>query len=197
MRVLRLSSFVLGLMLVGLTACQSAEVAPEPTLTRWQRVTFISSRLLPGFALNIPAEWHYQVSDSGIIIFNYPRLLDIADDGADLPAGSVMANLSMLSAADVRRIGARNAAGIIDYFVGAASGSGPGPQYSSADAVDIKGRDAAQSVVSIGASDSLLLAMSLDGHYLLGVIVTPNGEVPSQIDLLNQILASVELRLSQ
>ena len=195
-----LSRFCLALILtttlLTATACQSAEVVPEPTPIQWQRVTFVASRLLPGFAINIPADWNYLVSDSGIIIYNYPRLLDLADDGAEIPSGSIVANLSMLSAADVQRIGARNAADILDSFIGSSSDTDAGPQYSDAEVFAIGGREIAQSLVTIDANDSLLMAMSLEGNYLLAVIVAPRGEMSQQGELLNQIFSTTELRLS-
>ena len=179
------------------SACQSAEsVAPEPTPIQWQRVTFFATRLQPGFAINVPADWHYEVSDTGIIIFNYPRLLSLQDDGSELPAGSVVANLTMLSAIDVQRMGARNAASIIDAFVGAASDDALGPQYRNAESIEINGRDNAQSYVSVGGRDSLLLAVELSGNYVLAIIVAPEGELQSESYLLNQIFASIELRVS-
>ncbi len=191
------TALVFMVIIMSAAACQSDEVTPAPTPEHWQRVTFLASRLLPGFAINIPAEWNYQISETGLIVFNYPRILEVSDDGADLPEGSLVANLSMLAAADVQRIGARNAAGIIDFFVGTAAGNGDGPQYSSAEVIKVNGRDAAQSLVSIGSSDSLLLAMALNGHYLLGVIVTPKDGLSQQRDLLNRIFESIEIRLAQ
>ena len=178
-----------------IVSCQSADSTPTPTPVQWQRVTFLANRLLPGFAMNIPANWHYEVAETGIIIFNYPRLLELQDDGAEMPAGSIVANVAMLSATDVQIIGARNAAGILDAFVGASSSDALGPQYSNSQVVEIRGRDAAQSFVSIGRSDSLLLAMELSGNYVLAVVVAPEGELEGHTDLLNQIFNSVELRL--
>lgn len=182
---------------IFISACQSAEsVAPEPTPNQWQRVTFFATRLQPGFAINVPADWHYEVSDTGIILFNYPRLLNVQDDGTELPAGSVVANLSILSVSDVQRMGARNAASILDAFIGAAADDALGPQYRDAETIEINGRDKAQSYVSVGGSDSLLLALELSGNYVLGIIVAPEGELQRESDLLNQIFASIELRVS-
>ena len=193
--------FCFGLLLIGVlfsaAGCQSAEAPPaEPTPIQWQRVTFVASRLLPGFALNIPAEWSYVVGDSGIIVYNYPRILDLADDGAEMPEGSLVLNLAMLSTADVQRIGARNAAGIVDAFIGNAASDGAGPQYHNAEVIDSRGRDIAQSLVSIGETDSLLMALALNGDYLLTVIVAPRGELPAHSDMLNRIFSSVELRVA-
>ncbi len=179
------------------SACQSAEtVAPEPTPIQWQRVTFFATLLQPGFAVNVPADWHYEVSDTGIIIFNFPRPLSLQDDGAELPAGSVVANLTILSAADVQRLGARNAASIIDAFIGAAADDALGPQYRDAETIEINGRDNAQAYVSVGGSDSLLLALELSDNYVLAIIVAPEGELQRESVLLNQIFASIELRVS-
>lgn len=180
------------------SACQSAEpVATEPTPIQWQRVTFFATRLQPGFAIDIPADWQYDVSDTGLIIFNYPRLLSVQDDGAELPAGSVVANLTILSAADVQRIGARNAASIVDAFIGAAADDAMGPQYRDAETIEINGRDNAQAYVSVGGSDSLLLAVELSGNnYVLAIIVAPEGELGRESSMLDRIFASIELRVS-
>lgn len=179
------------------SACQSAEsVAPEPTPIQWQRVTFFATLLQPGFAINVPADWHYEVSDTGIIIYNYPRLLSLQDDGAELPDGSVVANLTILSASDVQRLGARNAASIVDAFIGAAADDALGPRYRDAETIEVNGRDSAQSYVSVGGSDSLLLALDLSGNYVLAIVVAPEGELQRKSDLLNKIFASIELRVS-
>ena len=179
------------------SACQSAEsVAPEPTPIQWQRVTFFATLLQPGFAINVPADWHYEISDTGIIMYNYPRLLGLQDDGAALPEGSVVANLTILSAADVQRLGARNAASIVDAFIGPAADDALGPRYEDVETLEVNGRDNAQSYVSVGGSDSLLLALELSGNYVLAIIVAPEGELQRKSDLLNQIFASIELRVS-
>ena len=179
------------------SACQSAEpAAPAPTPIQWQRVTFFATLLQPGFAINIPADWNYDVSDTGIIIFNYPRLLSVQDDGVEMPAGSVVANLTILSAADVQRLGARNAASIVDAFIGAAADDALGPRYRDAETIEINGRDSAQSYVSVGGSDSLLLTLELSGNYVLAILIAPEGELQRESDLLNQIFASIELRVS-
>ena len=190
---------LLAIAIIGIVvaACQSAvDDTPEPTPIQWQRVTFFASLLQPGFAMNIPADWHYEVGETGIIIFNYPRLLELKDDRVEMPAGSIVANLSMLSAADVQRIGARNAAGILDTFVGAAADDALGPQYRAAETIEIKGRENAQTYVSVGGSDSLLLALDLSGNYVLAIIVAPEGELQQESDLLNRIFTSIELRLA-
>lgn len=188
--------FLLGLAAL-MTACQGGDSTPTPAPMQWQRVTFVASRLQPGFALDIPTDWNYEVADTGIIVFNYPRLLELPDDGAAMPEGSIVANLTMLSTIDVQMIGARNAAGILDAFVGAASSRAAGPKYSSAKVLEIRGRDSAQSSVSIGNRDSLLLALELVGNYVLAVIVTPKGELEHQSDLLGLVFNSLELRLGQ
>ncbi len=179
------------------SACQSAEtVAPEPTPTQWQRVTFFATLLQPGFAINVPADWRYEVSDTGIIMFNYPRLLNLQDDGTEMLQGSVVANLTMLSAADAQRLGARNAASIIDAFIGAAADDALGPQYRDVETIEINGGDSAQSYVSVGGSDSVLLAVELSGNYVLAIIVAPEGELQRKSELLDQIFDSIELRVS-
>lgn len=192
----RLLILLLALAALG-AACQSADSTPPQTPVQWQRVTFLASRLQPGFATNIPADWNYEVAETGILAFNYPRLLDLPDEGAAMPEGSILANLTMLTAVDVQMIGARNAAGLLDAFIDPSSSEAAGPKYNSDKILDIRGRDSAQSAISIGNRDSLLLALELEENYLLAVIVTPKDELAGQTHLLNQIFDSVELRLGQ
>ena len=187
--------FQLLIVSIFVAACQSADPTVAPTPVQWQRVTFVASRLQPGFALNIPADWNYEVEDTGIIVFNYPRLLELQDDGAKMPEGSIVANLTILTAIDVQMIGARNAAGILDAFIGTASSEAAGPGYSNTEMIEIRGRDSAQSWVSIENSDSLLLALELKGNYVLAVIVAPTGELRRQSELLSLVFDSIELRL--
>ena len=89
-----------------------------------------------------------------------------------------------------------NAASIVDAFIGAAADDALGPQYRDAKSIEINGRDNAQSYVSVGGSDSLLLAVELSGNYVLAIIVAPEGELRRKSDLLNEIFASIELRVS-
>ena len=192
---LRILPFIVFIAFLA-SGCQSAEPTVEPTPIHWQRVTFFADRLQPGFAMNIPGDWRYEVSDTGIIIFNYPRLLDLESESAQLPSGSVIANLTILSAIDVQMIGARNAAGILDAFVGAAADDVLGPDYQSAKTIAIDGRDSAQSYVSVAGSDSLLLALELSGNYVMAIIIAPEGELKRKSETLDQIFGSIELRLS-
>ena len=191
-------SFILLVITFAMLAsgCQSAEPTVEPTPIEWQRVTFFADRLQPGFAINIPGDWRYEVSDTGIIVFNYPRLLEQEGDGALLPSGSIIANLTILSAIDVQMIGARNAAGILDAFVGAADNV-LGPDYQSVETITINGRDSAQSYVSVDGSDSLLLALDLSGNYVMAIIIAPEGDLRHKSETLDLIFGSIELRLSQ
>ncbi len=163
---------------------------------QWQRVTFFPDRLKPGFAMNIPADWRYEGGETGIIIFNYPRLLQLESDSAQMPSGSVIANLSILSAVDVQMIGARNAASILDAFVGASSDDALGPNYETAETVTINGRNSEQSYGSIDGSDSLLLALGLSGNYVMAIIVAPEGELQQESVLLSKIFETIELRLA-
>lgn len=188
---------LLAVIAIIASACQSTETAPEPTPIQWQRVTFVASLLDPGFALNIPADWRYEVSETGIIVYNYPRLLQLETEGVEMPTGSRIASLTILSAAQVQRLGARNAASILDAFVGESSDDGLGPQYLPADSIEINGRDSAQLYVSINRRDSLLLALELAGNYVMAIVIAPEGELRQQSNLLNQIFGSIELRASQ
>lgn len=178
-----------------LAACAGGEVSSPPSATAppLERVSFVSSLLSPGFSLEYPANWRYQITDTGIILSDDPRLLGAQDDGAVIPSGSLVANVSLLTEAEVIAIGARNAASLIDAFVGASSDDALKPQYSKSDAVTIDGRDGAQSFVSIASSDSLLLALELERNFVLAIVVAPAGQLRRHSNTLNAIFGSVDL----
>ena len=93
-------------------------------------------------------------------------------------------------------IGARNAASILDAFVGASSDDALGPNYETAETVTINGRNSEQSYGSIDGSDSLLLALGLSGNYVMAIIVAPEGELQQESVLLSKIFETIELRLA-
>ena len=194
----RLISFLcIAIIAINAGACQRAgNVMLDPTPIQWQRVTFLATQLHPGFAITVPADWQEEVSDTGIMIFNDPRALGLPIEDAALPDGSIVANLSILSAADVQRLSAHDAASVVDAFIGAVYDDPLGPQYRDAATVKIEGRDNAQSYASVGGNDSLFLAVELSGNFALANIVAPEGELQRKSDLLSQIFDSLELRRS-
>ncbi len=175
-----------------LSACGSEIIEPEATPVPWQRTSFVSTRLSPGFALQFPATWRYQVLEAGIILSNDPDVLS-APNTAEIPSGALIMNVSLLTENQVRVIGARNAADLIDAFVASSSDDALTPKYRDTNAIKIEGRDGAQSFVSIAGSDSLLLTMNLEGNFALAVVVAPEGELKTHIEILNKIFASIEL----
>lgn len=180
---------VLPLLFIAilLAACGSPESTSTPTPVQWQRVIYEPA---PAFALNIPGDWNYETTASGIIVFNRPGLLERQENYAELPAGAIVFSLTLLSADDAQMIGARDAVGILDAYVGASGG----PAYASATLIEIRGRDTAQRLVGLGEGESLLLAMALGRSYALAILVAPKGELQRQRDLLNQIFDSLEMR---
>ncbi len=185
----------LAFILLIISACGGGEVSapPSATVASMERVSFVSSLLGPGFSMQIPSTWRYQITDTGIILSNDPRLLGAQDDGAVIPSGSLVANVSLLTEAEVIAIGARNSASLIDAIVGASADDALQPQYSNADLVSFDGRNGAQSFVSIAGSDSLLLALELDRNFLLAIVVSPQGELRQHSSVLNSIFGSVDL----
>ena len=186
------------LILLALTACGAGEVTapPSPTMAPLERVSFVSSLLAPGFSLEYPSNWHYQITDTGIMLSDNPGLLGAQDDGAVIPRGSLVVNLSLLTEAEVIAIGARNAASLIDAFVGTSAEDALKPQYSNSNTVKIDGRDGAQSFVSIAGSDSLLLALELERNFVLAIVVAPAGQLRQHSDALNAIFGSVDLLIA-
>ncbi len=179
-----------------LAGCAQTESTPTPTPIQRQLLTFLASRLHPGFALTIEPDWSYKVTESGLILANDADLLAV-DGGGDMASGSLVADITLLTPAYLVEIGARNGADILHSVVGAPADGAGGPLYSRTELIDIKGRDSAQLLANIAANDTLLLAMALEDHYLLAVIVAPEGEIPTQADALNKVLASAELRLAK
>ena len=162
---------------------------------QWQRVSVAGGPSQPGFALNLPGDWNYEEADSGIIIFNQPNLFE-RDEPAEMPAGAIVASLTLLSEAEARRTGARDAAGILKAFLGSA-GELPAPDYGSVEGIEMSGRDMAQASLSAGNLESLLLSFALQRHYALAILVAPAGELQRQGDLLRLIFDSLELRAGQ
>lgn len=183
-----LSLFILACLL---SACGSASEAP-PTPIPLQRASFVSNRLNPGFAVQFPSTWRYQVLEAGIILSNDHEILS-APDTADIPSGALIMNISLLTENQVRLIGARNAADLIDAFVDSSPDDALTPKYRDTNAIKIEGRDGAQSFVSIAGSDSLLLTLNLGDNYVLAVVVAPEGELQNHTEVLNEIFATVEL----
>ena len=147
----------------------------------------------PGFALDYPSGWRHQDTEAGLMLSDDHQLLAADDDGVVIPSGSLAVNVSLLTAADVRALGARNAASLIDALVGTSENDALSPQYRSIEAIAIDGRQGARSQVSIPDSDSLLLALELEGSYVLAIVVTPRGELQRHDETLNAIFASVRL----
>lgn len=190
MRLVVLLTFVL---LVN-SACAGSEVsAPPAAMPAMERISVVGSPLIPGFSMQYPSTWHHQITDTGIILSDNPRLLGAQDDGAVIPSGSLVVNVSVLTEAEVIAIGARDSASLIDAFVAASADDALKPRYNNSDLVKIDGRDGAQSFVSIAGSDSLLLALELERSFLLAIAVSPQGELRRHSDALNSIFGSVSL----
>ena len=175
-----------------LAACGQRESTPTATPIQRQAVTYLASRLQPGFALTIEADWRYKVTDSGLMLANDKDLLAAA--GGAMPSGGLVADVSLLPPDYLVEIGARNAAGILGAIVGAADAGAADSLYRPADIVTIAGRDSAQLLARVADSDTLLLALALEEHYLLAVIVAPADEMDSQAAALGKVFASTELR---
>ena len=180
-----------------LSACGGESSTPQATPVQLQRASYVSTRLNPGFAVHFPTSWRYQVSEAGIMLSNDPDLLSAPAVNPEMPGGSLAMNISLLTEEQVRSIGARNAAGLIDAFVGSSNIDALAPKYRDTNAITIEGRDGAQAFVSTGGSDSLLLALDLQGNFVLAVVVAPKDELKQHTGILNSIFASVELLKTQ
>ena len=180
-----------------LSACGGESSTPQATPVQLQRASYVSTRLNPGFAVHFPTSWRYQVSEAGIMLSNDPDLLSAPAVNPEMPSGSLAMNISLLTEEQVRSIGARNAAGLIDAFVGSSNIDALAPKYRDTNAITIEGRDGAQAFVSTGGSDSLLLALDLKGNFVLAVVVAPKDELKKHTGILNSIFASVELLKTQ
>ncbi|MCY4539580.1 MAG: hypothetical protein OXE52_15280 [Chloroflexi bacterium] len=175
-----------------LSACGGESSAPGATRQSLQRASFASNGLSPGFALDFPASWRYQASEASIMLSNDPELLSKSDDDPAIPSGALAVNISLLSEDQARAIGAREAAAVIDAFGGASTNDALRRRYRDTNAITIEGREGAQSLVSVAGSDSLLLALELEGNFVLAVAVAPEGELQQHTNSLYAIFASVE-----
>ena len=177
-----------------LIGCEpSEESTPTPTPVQHYRVTYLANRLHPGFELALPLDWHYRVTESSLMLANDPRVLEPASNSSTMPAGSLVADLSLLAPAERITIGARNAAGILDGFVGRSAEAAGESQYHKVEILEIDGRDSAQLSATMAVNDTLLLAMALDDHYLLAVIAAPSGTMQALAADLSEIFASAQL----
>ena len=177
-----------------LAGCAQNQSTPTPTPVQRQLVTFIASRLHAGFTLSIDADWFYKVTDTGLILANASSLLGTGSGVGELPAGALAADITLLTPDYLLEIGARNAAGILDYIGGAPAQNSDAPVYSPVKLLELRGRDSAQLLANVDASETLLLALALDDHYLLAVVAAPNGGIQAQAAALSQLFASAQLQ---
>ncbi len=191
---------IMCLCALALAGCGSSEQAtptptplPTPTPILHHQVTYLASRLHAGFELALPPDWHYRITENGLMLANDP----VALAGSDMPEGSLVADLSLQTPADVLAIGVRNAAGILDAFVGRSQDDAGESQYSDVDMLEINEQDAAQLSATIADSDTLLLAQALDDHYLLAVVVAKAGKLQELAADLSAIFASAQLLPAQ
>ncbi|MCY4466366.1 MAG: hypothetical protein OXE46_12595 [Chloroflexi bacterium] len=177
-----------------LVGCEHTEEStPTPTPIQHYQVTYLASRLHPGFELALPLDWQYRVTESGLILANDPIALEAAGNSSTMPDGALAADLSLLTPAEVIAFGARNAAGLLDAFVGRLSDVAGESQYRAVEMLEIDGRDSAQLSARIAVNDTLLLALALDDHYLLAVIVATTGKMQALAADLSEIFASAQL----
>lgn len=169
------------------------ESTPTPTPVQHYQVTYLANRLHPAFELALPLDWHYRVTENSLMLANDPRVLEPVSNSSTMPAGSLVADLSLLAPAERIAIGARNAVGILDGFVGRSPETASESQYQNVELLEIDGRDSAQLSATMDVNDTLLLALALDDHYLLAVIVAPKGTIQTLAADLNEIFASAQL----
>ena len=184
---------VCALLLAG---CGQSDSTPTPRPNQHKRVTYLANRLHPGFSLELPRGWAYRVTDNGLIVSNTSGALDAAGDGGSMPAGSLVADMSLLTPADLVDMGAKDASGILTAIVGAGNANGE-TAYAAVDWLPIPDRDSAQLLASPGSNETLLLAEALDDHYLLAVIVAPQGEMQNHAAALIDVFASARLLTAQ
>ena len=184
---------VCALLLAG---CGHRDSTPTPTPNQRQRVTYLANRLHPGFSLELPRGWAYKVTDSGLIVSNTSGALNAAGDGGEMPAGSLVADMSLLTPAELAGMGAKDASGILMTIVGAGNANADAV-YAAIDWLHIPDRDSAQLLARPGSNETLLVAEALDDHYLLAVIVAPQGEMQNHAAALIDAFASAQLLTAQ
>ena len=145
----------------------------------------------PVFALDFPAGWGHQVTESGIMLSSNPELLESVSEVVLIPSGALVADFTVLRRDHVRELGARNAADLLDAYVGQPDRAAHA--YSRAEPVEIAGRAGGQSIVKSDQSDNLLLALALEDTYALGIVVAPAGELGLHLESLKPIIASARL----
>ncbi len=189
---------ILCLCALALVGCEhTVESTPTPTPIQHQQVTYLANRLHPGFELKLPVGWHYRVTESGLMLTNDPSALEATSNSSAMPADTLVADLSLRTPAEVITIGARNAASLLDAFVGRSPDAPNESQYRAVELLEISGRDSAQLSATIGDNDTLLLAVALDDHYLLAVTVAPKDKMQALAADLSEIFASAQLLQAQ
>lgn len=189
---------ILCLCALALVGCgHTAESTPTPTPVQHHQVTYLASRLHPGFELTLPVDWHYRVTESGLMLANDPSALEATSNSSAMPADTLVADLSLRTPAEVITIGVRNAASLLDAFVGRSPDAPNESQYRAVELLEINERDSAQLSATIADNDTLLLALALDDHYLLAVIVAPTDKMQALAADLSEIFASAQLLQAQ
>lgn len=191
-------TMVLCLCVLTMVGCaNTAESTPTPTPTQHHQVTYLANRLRPGFKLTLPVDWRYRVTESGLMLANDARALEATNNSSVMPADTLVADLSLRTPAEIITAGARNATELLDAFVGRSPDASEESQYQVVDLLEIDGRDAAQLSATIAANDTLLLAVALDDHYLLAVIVATTDKLQELAADLSDIFASAQLLQTQ
>lgn len=190
---------ILCLCALALVGCgdQPEESTPTPTPVQHHQVTYLASRLHPGFKLSLPLDWRYRVTESGLMLSNSQEALEATSDSSAMPADTLVADLSLRTPAEVITIGVRNAAGLLDTFVGRSPEADDESQYRAVELLEINGRDSAQLSASLADNETLLLALALDDHYLLAVIVASKDQMQALAADLSEIFASAQLLQAQ
>jgi len=182
---------VLAFLLVACGGDTPAPTAESDTTALSQQATFEGGILGGAFTVSFPDAWNHQLGESDIRLSNNADIINLENEPATFPEGTVAMSVSMTPAADAQ--GIPNVTALVQTFVDFSQSSSPAPEFGEIETITLDGREAAKTVGTIEGSDNLILALDLDGNIVLAIVIAPEGEIINHIDTINAIVASVTL----
>jgi len=182
--------FTVTAMALLFVACAGNTPAPtvDPTALGKQ-ATFDGGAIGGGFTVSYPNAWSHQVSEDGIRLSNDSNILNDTSDSDTFASGVVAISVSLTPRQDAQAF--PTAESLLQGFMDIAATAQNAPSYGDIEAITLDGRAGAKALGTVAGSDSLLIALDLDGNYVLGFIVAPQGEVNTHMDTVNAIIESV------
>ncbi len=169
----------------------TAESGASGATTLSKTATFEGGLLGGAFTVSFPDSWTHQLGESDVRLSNNADIINLENEPATLPEGTVAISVSMTPAADAENI--QSVTDLVQTFVDFSQISSPAPEFGEIEAITLDGREGAKVLGTIEGSDNMILALDLDGNIVLAIIVAPEGEINNHIETINAIVESVVL----